>query len=70
MYTFGFMPDATRKQYLLKLWLKVDSPPSPSLPLPTPPHLSKPLQRMLLIPSTTILIVRFMYSRFLCPAYI
>jgi hypothetical protein len=66
MNTFGFMPDATRKQYLLKLWLKVDSPPSPFLPLPTPPHLSKPSQHMLLIPSTSILIVRFMYLRFLC----
>jgi hypothetical protein len=70
MNTFGFMPDATRKQYLFKLWLKVDSPPSPFLPLPTPPHLSKPSQHMLLIPSTSILIVRFMYSRFLCTAYI
>ena len=37
MNMFGFMLDATRKQDMLKLSLRVDSPPLPFLPLPTPP---------------------------------
>ena len=70
MNMFGFMLDATRKQDMLKLSLRVDSPPLPFLPLPTPPHPSKPIQYMLLIPFTSRLIINFIYSRFLCFAYI
>jgi hypothetical protein len=50
------MLDATGKQYLLKLSLRVDSLPSSILPLLTPPRPSKHLQHMLLIPPTSKLI--------------